>query len=278
MKKLSIITIAVAVFSLSSFASEPALKNQADSLNFAFGLIQGDLIKTHYMVDDASAERFNAMMRGIESGLKVSTEHVEIIALATNIGNSLRAAQELGLMGIPGLAVNYELIRQGLINGMRSFEGNMTTDNAQWFLQGAMMQLQMEQAAIEGAVNREAGEAFLAENAKKEGVHVTPSGLQYRIITQGTGRKPTLNDRVRVHYHGTLLDGTVFDSSMDRGQDITFGVSQVIPGWTEALQLMPVGSTWMLYIPAELAYGPQGFGAIPAYSTLIFEVKLFGIE
>ena len=123
-----------------------------------------------------------------------------------------------------------------------------------------------------------AGERFLAENKAKEGVFVTPSGLQYKIIKEGNGPKPSLSDKVKVHYRGSLIDGTVFDSSVERGEPLVFGVGQVIAGWTEALQLMPVGSKWMLYIPYELGYGSREAGQIKPFSTLIFEVELLDIE
>jgi FKBP-type peptidyl-prolyl cis-trans isomerase len=124
------------------------------------------------------------------------------------------------------------------------------------------------------------GEEFLAENAKKEGVHSTESGLQYEIIEAGNGAKPVATDTVKVHYHGTLIDGTVFDSSVTRGMPATFGVHQVIKGWTEALQLMPVGSKYRLYIPQDLAYGaqPHPGGAIKPFMALIFDVELISIE
>ena len=125
---------------------------------------------------------------------------------------------------------------------------------------------------------KEDGEKFLAENALKEGVTVTESGLQYEVIKMGRGKKPTAADNVKVHYHGTLIDGTVFDSSVDRGEPITFGLNQVIAGWTEGVQLLPVGSKFRFYIPQELGYGAQNAGSIPPYSTLIFEVELLGIE
>jgi FKBP-type peptidyl-prolyl cis-trans isomerase FklB len=122
------------------------------------------------------------------------------------------------------------------------------------------------------------GETFLAENAKKTGISVTASGLQYEVITAGTGATPTATSKVKTHYHGTLINGTVFDSSVDRGQPIDFPVNGVIAGWTEALQLMPVGSKWRLYIPHHLAYGERGAGAsIAPYSALIFEVELLEI-
>ena len=126
--------------------------------------------------------------------------------------------------------------------------------------------------------NKQAGKEFLAENAKRSGVVVLPSGLQYEVLAEGKGRKPKATDKVQCHYHGTLIDGQVFDSSIQRGTPAVFGVNQVIPGWVEALQLMPVGSRWKLYIPADLAYGEQGAGgSIPANATLIFEVELIKI-
>lgn len=123
------------------------------------------------------------------------------------------------------------------------------------------------------------GAAFLAENKKKDGVIETPSGLQYKVVKMGTGAKPSATDRVKVHYHGTLIDGTVFDSSVERGQPITFGLNQVIAGWTEGVQLMPVGSKFIFYIPSNLAYGDRAAGdKIKPGSTLIFEVELLNIE
>lgn len=127
--------------------------------------------------------------------------------------------------------------------------------------------------------NLKEGEAFLEENSKKESVVTLPSGLQYEVLQEGIGAKPKATDRVKCHYHGTLLNGQVFDSSVQRGQPAVFGVNQVIKGWVEALQLMSVGSKWRLYIPSELAYGAQGAGnSIEPNSTLIFDVELLGIE
>ena len=126
------------------------------------------------------------------------------------------------------------------------------------------------------AANIEAGKKFLEENKKREGVVTLPSGLQYEVITEGNvGRYAKATDQVHCHYEGTLIDGTLFDSSIKRGQPATFGVNQVIPGWVEALQLMPEGAKWKLYIPSDLAYGAQGAGEmIPPHSTLVFEVEL----
>ena len=141
----------------------------------------------------------------------------------------------------------------------------------------AMAKAEEKQKAAAGT-NLKAGEAFLAENAKKEGVKITASGLQYKVIKSGTGPSPKPTDTVKVHYTGKLVDGTVFDSSVERGTPVTFSVKGVIPGWTEALQLMKAGDKWQLFIPAKLAYGEEGPGPIGPNSTLIFEVELLGIE
>lgn len=128
------------------------------------------------------------------------------------------------------------------------------------------------------AANIEQGKTFLGDNKKRPNVVTLPSGLQYEVITEGKGKKPQATDQVKCHYEGTLIDGTLFDSSIKRGQPAVFGVNQVIPGWVEALQLMPEGSKWKLYIPSELAYGAQGAGEmIPPHSTLIFEVELIEV-
>jgi FKBP-type peptidyl-prolyl cis-trans isomerase len=137
--------------------------------------------------------------------------------------------------------------------------------------------MEEKQKAAAGT-NLKAGEAFLAANAKKVGVKTTASGLQYKVIKSGAGPSPKPTDVVKVHYHGTLIDGTIFDSSVQRNTPATFPVNGVIPGWTEALQLMKVGDKWQLVIPAKLAYGEEGPGPIGPNSVLIFEVELLGIE
>lgn len=158
-------------------------------------------------------------------------------------------------------------------------------ENAEEVVQEAVQRGQAEKEAAQAeevkaqyATQVAEGEKFMAENKTKPGVVSLPSGLQYKVITEGTGAKPLASDRVTVHYRGTLVDGTTFDSSIDRGEPATFGVGQVIKGWTEALQLMPVGSKWMLYIPSDLAYGSRDQGVIKPFSNLIFEVELIDIE
>jgi FKBP-type peptidyl-prolyl cis-trans isomerase FklB len=156
--------------------------------------------------------------------------------------------------------------------------GVISIDAAQKYVQENMEKIKDGNLEQQFGANREAGIKFLAENKTKEGVVTTASGLQYKIITKGTGEIPTAESKVKVHYKGTMLDGTEFDSSYKRNEPATFGAGQVIKGWTEALTLMPVGSKWELYIPYDLAYGSREAGPIKPFSTLVFEVELLSIE
>jgi len=141
----------------------------------------------------------------------------------------------------------------------------------------AIREIMQEQERVKAEAAAGKGLAYLSENGKREGVTTLASGLQFEVLTAGEGAKPTRESTVRTHYHGTLIDGTVFDSSYDRGQPAEFPVGGVIAGWTEALQLMNTGSKWRLYVPSELAYGAQGVGSIPPHSTLVFDVELLEI-
>ena len=187
-------------------------------------------------------------------------------ALGLSLGNNLLGS------GIPSL--DYSKIAKGIEDVMEGKSTDMSMQEAQAtitaFFEG--IQAKMSEKTIE------AGKAFLEQNAKRSEVITLESGLQYEILVSGNGAVPKATDTVEVHYHGSLIDGNVFDSSVQRGEPATFGVTQVIPGWVEALQLMPVGSKWRLVIPSELAYGSQGAGqAIAPFSTLVFEVELLSI-
>jgi FKBP-type peptidyl-prolyl cis-trans isomerase len=168
------------------------------------------------------------------------------------------------------------LFAKGMIDSENK-KNKLDEQSAQGYVMTYMQKRQAEQMKKIYGKNIDAGEKFLAENKKREGVMETPSGLQYEVITMGTGPKPGPEDVVRIHYTGTLIDSTKFDSSVDRGTPAEFGVNQVIKGWQEGIQLMPVGSKFKFYIPYELAYGENGTGPIPPYSTLIFEVELLDI-
>jgi FKBP-type peptidyl-prolyl cis-trans isomerase FklB len=178
--------------------------------------------------------------------------------------------------------VNATIMARGIKDALAGSKTLLTDEEAQAAIQDVQkeMQAKMQEKNKEAAdTNKKAGEAFLAANKSKEGVVALPSGLQYKIEKAGTGPKPTPNDSVVCNYRGTLIDGKEFDSSYKRGQPATFPVTGVIKGWTEALQLMPVGSKWQLFVPTDLAYGDRGAGAdIGPGSTLIFEVELMSIE
>lgn len=267
----------------SNKAKLPTLKTDIDSLNYAFGLANGNGIKNYYLAkDSANADslkiKIASLLKGIKEGMKGGdTDYAELEGVGTNIGTALKEQSEKGLMGDSTLKVDMDLIKQGLINGLKGSKVTMTAEEAQMYVNNTMQRLQQEKMAKQYGGNKTAGEAFLASNKAKAGVTTTTSGLQYEVITKGTGALPTDTSTVKVHYHGTLIDGTVFDSSVDRGEPATFGVNQVIKGWTEALKLMPVGSKYKLYIPQELAYGPADQGKIKPYSALIFEVELLEI-
>ncbi|MCH8499228.1 MAG: FKBP-type peptidyl-prolyl cis-trans isomerase [Marinobacter sp.] len=174
-----------------------------------------------------------------------------------------------------------EQFLQGISHGLADADKRMSRDEIQTVMmeyQQHMQQEQMAQMERLAQANREAGEAFLAENAKRDGVTTTASGLQYEVLTQGKGKKPGATDRVKVHYTGELLSGEVFDSSRQRGEPVTFGLNQVIPGWTEGLQLMTEGTRAKLYIPSDLAYGPGGSRAIGPNETLVFDVELLEVN
>ncbi|UCH81865.1 MAG: FKBP-type peptidyl-prolyl cis-trans isomerase [Nitrospiraceae bacterium] len=180
-----------------------------------------------------------------------------------------------------GIEIKPKVILQGVQDALAGNEPRMTADEMRSTLvdlQKTVAAAQKQKLKAQAERNRATGMAFLAENGKKEGVNTLASGLQYKVIKEGTGRTPGKTDTVTVHYRGTLINGTEFDSSYSRGNPATFGVSRVISGWTEALQLMKEGATWQLFIPPDLAYGEQGAGKIEPNSTLIFDVELISIQ
>ncbi len=193
--------------------------------------------------------------------------------IGANLGNTLKRQS---------VEVDWNLVAQGLEESTSGGKTRLTEGEAKAVLtevQSEIQKQQQEKMQEAAAKNKAEGEAFLADNKSKEGVVTLPSGLQYKILTAGIGPKPTASDQVVCNYRGTLIDGTEFDSSYKRGKPATFGVGQVIKGWTEALQLMPIGSKWQLFIPSSLAYGERGGpgGAIGPNEALIFEVELLSI-
>lgn len=247
------------------------LKNFTDSINYAFGMLNGDQMRMYLLANDTDGIAQKDFIENINKAMKVSARNPQLVMMGKQIGSAIREQEPTGLLGLENVATNFELIKQGFVNGMYDYDTQFDSRTAGEYIENTMTQIKYGEAIA-------AGKKFLEENKLKEGVITTESGLQYEVIKMGKGAKPTATDKVKVHYHGTLTDGTVFDSSVERGEPITFALNQVIPGWTEGVQLMPVGSKFRFYVPQELGYGARQAGSIPPYSTLIFEVELLGIE
>jgi FKBP-type peptidyl-prolyl cis-trans isomerase len=192
-------------------------------------------------------------------------------SIGADIGNNLKRGKIDSL--------NVDIVAMGLQDGLDSAM-KLDEETMRGVMQAFMAKVQAKRQAEEQAIGEEkriAGEKYLAENGERSGVITTPSGLQYEVITMGTGAKPTAEDQVKVHYVGRFIDGETFESSVERGEPVTMPVSQWIPGFVEAFQMMPVGSKWKLHIPSDLAYGPAGGGKIPANSVLVFDLELLDI-
>ena len=264
---------------------KPVLVGEEDSLAYIFGVAQSNGLQqyaaTQLGVDKNYMDKFaegiivraatdpnDKGLAAYNAGGQIGTQ---VVQMAQQMGREYYAADDTK-------SINPNIVAAGLVAGLLG-QNDISVDSASMVFQ---QKLAAQQAANKEALygpNRIAGERFLEENKTKEGVQVTESGLQYKVITMGTGEKPTERQKVNVDYEGRLIDGTVFDSSYKRGQPTTFQVNQVIKGWTEALQLMPVGSKWEIYIPYQLAYGDRATGSdIKPYSALIFTVELHGIE
>ena len=247
------------------------LTSKNDSLNYTFGLINGFELAQHVLSEDADGKLKTEFIKYVNAGLKSQITNPSIVEIGQEIGQELKKQEQTGLFGMPDLITDFARIKQGLLHGL-------TGNTEIWNSKVASEYVQNTITDIKYGKQKQDAEQFLAENKSREGVITTESGLQYEVITLGTGIKPTIHDKVKVHYHGTMIDGTVFDSSVERGEPITFALTQVISGWTEGLQLMPVGSKFIFYIPYNLGYGEQQVGPIAPYSTLIFEVELIDIE
>jgi FKBP-type peptidyl-prolyl cis-trans isomerase FklB len=227
----------------SKSPENPKLKTKMDSVSYALGYALSGILKGQVGITDSSGLDYNILK----------------IAMQRAVAGDSLLVDEMKVRTILGAFQNEQMVRQQA--EMQRKDAEMQKKNAPTI-----------------AKNEKEGSEFLAKNKTAPGVVTTASGLQYKIVKAGSGAKPTAADRVKVHYTGKLLDGKVFDSSVERGQPAVMEVGKVIPGWTEAIQLMPVGSKWELYIPSTLAYDKSGNEVIPGGSTLIFEVELLSIE
>jgi len=229
------------------------------------------MMKRIAMITLAAASVVSPLLAADESPLKTQQDKLSYM-LGMNIGRDLKRND---------VPVNPDLYLRGLKDSLSGGKTLLTDEEAAQVMNAFRAELREKQTAKQreaGDKNKKDGEAFLAANKAKEGVKTTPSGLQYKAIVQGTGKLPTTNDTVTTHYRGTLVDGTEFDNSYKRGEPASFPVTGVIKGWTEALQMMPVGSKWQLVIPAEIAYGERGRPGIPPNSTLLFDLELLDIK
>ena len=257
---------------------EPAnlTPEQVDTVNMLIGLLNANGARKYILAKDTTDKDITIFVKGFEKGLNSEGDnslYMQGIEIGTNIYRQI--SQSEYLFNDSTIELNVEIIKKGLIENLKG-ETNVTlnaNEATEW------LNKIMEAKATERNKGLAAkGEEFLAENATREGVYVTESGLQYEVIAMGEGEKPTAESTVKVHYHGTLIDGTVFDSSVERGEPIEFPLSNVIKGWTEGVQLMPVGSKFKFYIPYQLAYGERGAGElIGPCEALIFEVELIEI-
>lgn len=239
-------------------------------------------------INKINAPRLNQFIKGLTEamGLEENSAYGNGLSIGVQFSQQMLPQFNEMLFGSDSTkSVNKDQVLAGIISALKNQELAISKMEASGMVQSAAEKAQAEQQVrqeeelkVQHQESIAAGDAFMAENGAKEGVVTLPSGLQYEIVRAGNGPMPTETDRVKVHYHGTLIDGTVFDSSVDRGEPATFGVNQVIAGWTEALKLMPVGSKWRLYVPYDLAYGSADRGTIKPFSNLIFDVELLGIE
>lgn len=283
MKKLfSVAAMAIAALTMTSCggssAPEAKLKSDIDTLSYAVGVTLGNqfnqaqVLSYQMKVDSAYISEF---LRGVAESANAADDKKKAAYYA-----GLQIGQQICQQIVPNVSQQYfgtDSTRTLSVNDLiAAFVTLVKGDSAKFSITDAdSLQEAFRQKELNAKIA--VGQAFLAENAKKEGVQTTESGLQYKIVKQGDGPVPTKEDRVKVNYKGTLIDGTVFDSSYDRGEPATFRVDGVIKGWTEALTMMPVGSTWEVYIPQELAYGEYGTRGIEPGSALVFTVELLEI-
>lgn len=289
MKKISVVLAmaAVACGFVSCTAQSPKadLKTDIDTLSYAVGLANTQGLKD-YMISNLGVDTtyIDEFVKGVLDGANVSDDKKKSayyagIQIGQQVGGAmLKSITQQTFAGDSTQTLSRSNFLAGFIDGVKENTKVMDMTTAQSTAQRKMEEVHEKAMEAQYGENRKAGEEFLAKNATKEGIKTLEGGVQYEVITEGKGAIPTIDSKVKVHYKGTLLDGTEFDSSFSRNEPATFRCNQVIKGWTTALTNMPVGSKWKVYIPQELAYGSREAGNIPPFSMLTFEIELIDIE
>lgn len=286
MKKLSILVVMALVTMMSSCTAQGqsgSFKSDIDSLSYASGFSRFEGLTDYLLAQGVDSTMMADFLKGFDEGVKnVDDKKFNARRVGSNVAKMFLDFLPQANQSIFGndstMELNRTLFVKGLVDAIAKKTEVMDQVKAQAYANQKSNELRERVLEKNYGENRIAGEQFLADNKTKEGVVTTESGLQYKVITMGKGEKPSANSQVKVNYRGTLIDGTEFDSSYSRNEPATFRANQVLSGWTEALQLMPVGSKWMVYIPQELGYGSRGAGdVIKPYSALIFEVELLEI-
>ncbi len=285
MKKLSIVAImaiaATSFVACGNGAPKASLKSDVDSMSYAIGMAQTMGLK-EYLVDRLGVDTayMGEFIKGLNEGTnagdnKKKAAYYAGVQIGQQIANQMIKGINHEVFGEDSTkTISMKNFMAGFISGTTGKGGLMTVEEAQNVAQTKMQEIKAREMEKTYGANKEAGEKFLAENAKKEGVKTLPNGVQYKVLKEGTGVIPADTSLVKVHYEGRLLNDSVFDSSYKRGEPTKFRANQVIKGWTEALTHMPVGSIWEVYIPQELAYGERESGIIKPFSALIFKIEL----
>ena len=287
MKKIVLFAAVAAAMGLASCTSQApkaSFKGETDSLSYMLGIANTEGLvfgmERQFGIDSLLIDDFlKGFLEGVNKSQSNNKSYNAGYQIGQQVGSQGFENMDRGIFGNDSTkSINKSNFLAGFADALQK-KAQTSTQAANDYVSTYVKELRSKQLEEQFGENKAAGEKFLAENAKKEGVVTTESGLQYKIIKAGKGEIPTKESTVKVHYKGTLIDGTEFDSSYSRKEPAKFGVTKVIKGWTEALQLMPVGSKWELYIPQELAYGERQSGShIKPFSALVFEVELLEIE
>ena len=267
----------------NSTSSKPNLKNDVDTLSYAMGMAQTQGLKQYLAQMEIDTTYMDAFIKGLNEGANAGDDKKKAayymgIQIGQQISNRMVKGINHELFGEDSTkTISLKNFMAGFVQGVKGKKGLMTVEQAGQVAQMKMMAIKAKNMEEQYGPLKKKGEEWMAANAKKAGVKTLPSGVQYKVIKEGSGAMPKDTSTVKVNYEGRLIDGTVFDSSYKRGEAVTLRANQVIKGWTEALVHMPAGSVWEVYIPQELAYGDREQGQIKPYSPLVFKIELISV-